>query len=187
MPRGGRRVGAGRKRKTPRQHFLSGDAGKRGLALVPARPSDPVNDIPASEETAGADVVPIRDAPAMLTKDELPYWAWYSAQAYAKGTLTEHTMPGFVLLCQVAARRARLWAQIDRDGDQYEAIVVDGAGNERVSKKPHPLLTHARGLDMRLEQLQARFGIMSAGKIADEKKPKPDDEREQLRRLLAVR
>jgi hypothetical protein len=184
VPRGGRRVGAGRKRKSAAEHWLSGDAGKRGLSLVP--PREESGDVEAADPPK-ADVVPIGEAPAVLTVAERPFWDWYSPQALAKGTLTKETTPGFVLLCQVAARRARLWAQIDTDGDKYEAVVVDGAGQERVSLKAHPLLTHARGLDMRLEQHLARFGITSGGKAEGDKKPKKDDEREQLRKLLAVR
>lgn len=143
-------------------------------------------DVETAEPTK-AEVIPIGDAPAVLTAAERPFWDWYSPQALAKGTLTTETAPGFVLLCQVAARRARLWAQVDADGDKYEAVVVDGAGQERVSLKAHPLLTHARGLDMRLEQHLARFGITSGGKAVEDKKPKKDDERAELRRLLAVR
>lgn len=188
MPRGGRRVGAGRKRKSAAEHWLSGDASKRGLSLVPrsaeAAAADGEMAAPAPEL---APVVSIDGAPAILTTQERAFWDWYAPKALAKGTLTLETEPGMVLLCQVAARRRRLWEQIDADGDKYIAVVVDGAGQERQSLKAHPLLTHARGLDMRVEQLQARFGITSGGKASDDKKPKQDDEREQLRKLLAVR
>lgn len=193
MPRGGRRVGAGRKRKSAAEHWLAGDASKRGLSLVPrsaeaAHAADaPQPQTSADGQPVVADVVPIGNAPAVLTSAERPFWEWYAPQALAKGTLTTETAPGFVLLCQIAARRARLWEQIDADGDKYIAVVVDGAGQERQSLKAHPLLTHARGLDMRLEQQLARFGITSGGKADSDKKPKKDDEREQLRQLLAVR
>lgn len=186
MPRGGKRVGAGRKPKTRTERWLGGDASHHGLSLVP-KSAEAAGVSEPEAEPAKAEVVPIGDAPAVLTVAERPFWDWYSPQASAKGTLTTETAPGFVLLCQVAARRARLWAQIDTDGDKYEAVVVDGAGQERVSLKAHPLLTHARGLDMRLEQHLARFGITSGGKSEGDKKPKKDDEREQLRKLLAVR
>lgn len=187
MPRGGKRVGAGRKPKTRKERWLGGDASHYGLSLVPKSAEAAGVVEGAADMPPVAEVVPISDAPAVLMAAERPFWDWYAPQATAKGTLTTETAPGFVLLCQVAARRSRLWGQIDTDGDKYEAVVVDGAGQERVSLKAHPLLSHARGLDMRLEQLLARYGIASAGKTADDKKPKKDDERERLRQLLAVR
>jgi hypothetical protein len=184
MSWGGKRVGAGRKPRSGRSHWLTGDAGKRNLSLV----TNPVaSDEAPAAEPSGAVVVSLRDAPAMLTETERPYWELWSPLALLNATLTDQTVPGFVLLCQVASRAANLWGNITAQGFVYEKVMVDGAGVEHKELKSHPLLTHYRGLMQRQEQLLARYGLASMGKPPGDKKPKKDDERDELRKLLAVR
>lgn len=178
MPRGGKRLGAGRKPKTRTERWLGGDAAKRGLSLV--RPD--AEPVPVTTNPAVAE-----DVPSMLTEAEAKYWELWAPSALERGTLTEHTRPGLVLLCQVARRAAALWAQIESQGLMFEKVTVDSSGQEHHEPKAHPLLTHYRGLVQRAEQLMARYGLASDGKIPTGETAKKDTEREQLAKLLAVR
>jgi hypothetical protein len=165
MPRGGARIGAGRKPKTARAHWLTGDAGKRNLAVV--------------ESPVGGDVVAVKAflPPAALGAEERDYWRTWEPEARANGTLTSATVAGFVLLCEVAADAGRLRARIDADGLMF---VVDGV------PKAHPLLPSYRGQQQRREQLLARYGLAAMGKPAAPVSP-VSDEKQELRRLLAIR
>jgi hypothetical protein len=189
VPRGGRRVGAGRKPKTGRQHFLSGDAGKRNLALVPKREETAI-DGAAVPVVAAVDVPTIGAAgevPAMLTPEEVPYWNLWAPLALENNTLDGQTRPGFVLLCQVASRAAQLWGAVVARGVEVEHYTMTPDGQERLTMKANPLLTHYRGLMARQEQLQARYGLASSGAKKDSGKPKEDDELDELRKLMAIR
>lgn len=175
---GGARVGAGRKPKTRRERWLGGNAGGRGaLSLVR----------PEGDDIVTADPAVAKDVPAMLTADEATYWALWAPSALARGTLTEHTRPGLVLLCQVARRAALLWSQIESQGLVFEKVTVDSAAQEHHEPKAHPLLSHYRGLVQRAEQLMARYGLASDGKIPIGEAVRPEDEHEQLATLLAVK
>jgi hypothetical protein len=196
---GGRRVGAGRKPKTAREHWLSGDAGRRGLALV-ERPEDA--GVPESsrrrgrrakasrEIAAGLILGPAGEVPAMLTDEERAWWVELAPRAIANGTLTEDTRPGFVVLCQTAADAAEIRRDIRERGilTERKAIVGDAedAVVETLDLKAHPLWPSYRGLQARLEQLMARYGLAASGTANEGGKPKEDDERAELRRLLAI-
>jgi hypothetical protein len=174
-----RRKGAGRKPKSAQAHWLSGDAGKRNLSVVPRRApqsaiggADAVDAKPSSET-----VVPLRAEPALLTKAERVYWGFWSPLAYGNGTLTDDTLPCFILLCQVAARVKQLWSRAARDG----LVLLTPLG-----KKAHPLLSHYRGLMQRQEQLLARYGLAGLGLKQDAGESKDDDDAE-FDRLMAVK
>ena len=177
MAKGGTRLGAGRPRKSARAHWLSGDAGERRLALVEA-PAD------AGHAVAPSPGAPLL-APELLSASEAVYWRRWEPLARAQGLLTAETAPGFGLLCQVAAQCQTMRAAIEAEGYTYERVTVDGSGQEHREIRSHPLLTHYRGLVLRVEQEQARYGLQATGKIAP--KPQVDTERDQLSRLLAVR
>lgn len=175
---GGSRVGAGRKRDSARAHRLRGDAGKRRLALVEA-PADAGHGPRAPAAPVGP--------PAMLTEPEAAYWRLWEPLARELGTLSARTMPGFVLLCQVACRAARAWAEVERDGLTYVTQVANPDGTSRDVLKSHPALSHYRGLAQRQEQLFARYGLAAMGKPTEARPDhKPDAERDELRRLLAI-
>lgn len=173
---GGARRGAGRKPKTGKQHWLSGDAGKRNLALVPSRTDSAID--------GGGTVVPFvppPDAPLPnpdqvvdLASAESRYRQQWEPLATRNGTLTDQTRPGFALLCQVAARTDAMWAQI-------------GATNFMSGERAHPLMTHYRGLMQRQEQLLARYGLAAIGVSKDAGKSDEDDELDELQRLMAVK
>ncbi len=175
---GGARIGSGPKRKSAKAHWLTGDAGKRGLAVVPPRPVH--SKIAGSEPVETAKIVAFSDAPAALVDAERDFWALWSPLAKANGTLTPDTTPGFVLLCQVASRAADLWTRAKDEGFVLETPL---------GKKAHPLLTHYRGLMQRQEQLLARYGLAVFGKATSKAAESPEVERDraELARLLAIR
>lgn len=175
MPRGGRRPGAGRKPKSAKQHFLTGNAGKRGLELVPKTRDE----LEAGEpETAPPVLVMPEDL--LAQEGERAYWTRYAPQAVAAGTLTVQTVGGFVMLCQVAARADRMWEDIEREGLTYsdEGII-----------KAHPLLPAYRGLVQRHESLLQRYLLAAMAKPdgAAAPKPKEDDDSATLRQLMAIK
>lgn len=160
MPRGGRRVGAGRKPKGARAHWLTGDAGKRNLSLVEA-PAD------AGQTRTAAVVTPL-GPPGVLSEAERAYWVLWEPLARENGTLTPATCPGFVLLCQTAVDFTAARARMHTDPDDAK------------------VRSHYRGLLLRVEQELARYGLASMGPPKATVKPKADDDRDTLRRLLAV-
>lgn len=172
MPRGGRRQGAGRKPKSATHHFLSGHAGKRTLALVPTTRAD------AEEaETSAAIVMPTD----LLAQDgEQAYWHRYAGPAMAAGTLTLHTVGGFVLLCQIAARAECMWEDIEREGLTW---------SDKGVNKAHPLLPAYRGLVQRQESLLQRYLLAAMAKpdLGAAPKPKEDDDSAALRQLMAIK
>lgn len=195
---GGRRIGAGRKPKTARQHWLTGDAGKRGLALV-ERPADagaPKGQRRGkrAERTPPSPVIGAAgEVPAELTDVERVLWERWAPRAKAAGTLTEDTTPGFVVLCQTAADAQVCRAEIYSRGIVNVRTAMQETGNDdeamevvTVELRAHPLWPQYRGLKTRLEMLMARYGIASMGKAPSAEKPDEDDERDQLRKLLAV-
>lgn len=192
---GGRRVGAGRKPKSAREHWLAGDAGKRGLALV-ERPADGG----ARKTTRGRSrpkepsIDPAVDVPSDLLPGERVFWERLAPLARANGTLTDDTVPGFVLLCQTAFDAQQCRAEIYARGIVSTRTAMKETGNDdeamevvTVELRAHPLWPSYRGLKARLEQLEARYGLASAGKAPASGKPDEDDERNQLRKLMAIR
>jgi hypothetical protein len=192
---GGKRVGAGRKPKTSREHWLTGDAGKRGLALV-ERPPDAAPTPPrrprkrAGKAAPAVEIGPAGELPAMLTGAEKRWWRELAPRAVANGTLTADTRPGFVVLCQTAADAAEIRRDIRQRGIVTERKVLVGDTGEQevitLDVKAHPLWPSYRGLKARLEQLMARYGLAATGTAGDGQKPKEDDERAELKRLLAI-
>lgn len=199
---GGRRVGAGRKPKTAREHWLTGDAGKRGLALV-ERPGD-AGAPKAVRRRASRTTEPVVPAVPAIGRDgevlgemlpgERVFWERLAPLARANGTLTDDTVPGFVLLCQTAFDAQQCRAEIYARGIVSTRTAMKETGNDdeamevvTVELRAHPLWPSYRGLKARLEQLEARYGLASAGKAPASGKPDEDDERNQLRKLMAIR
>lgn len=86
---GGRRVGAGRPRKSSDEHFVTGDAGRRGRVLE--HPSSAVVPI----QPTSAAVIDEADAPNDLSLDERRIWLELAPFAMANGTLTAATSAAF--------------------------------------------------------------------------------------------
>lgn len=196
---GGRRVGSGRKPKTAREHWLTGDAGKRGLALV-ERPGDagaPKGQRRRGKRPAGSPKVPMIGAageiPEELTPIERVFWERWAPLAKANGTLIDDTVPGFIMLCQTAADVRVCRAEIYGRGIVSVRTAMQDTGNDdeamevvTAELKRHPLWPDLRGLRQQLRDLLARYGLASMGKAPSAEKPDEDDERDQLRKLLAV-
>jgi hypothetical protein len=144
MPRGGARVGAGRKPKTPRQTMTAANI----VAIDSAR----------SDELVTA--TPPKDLPG----PQQPFWRAYAKRALEAGTLTLQTEPAFRLLCELEAEKAATKETLDRDGRTYLDVVIDGSGQEHNAVKAHPLTTSYRQLAQRVELLMARFSLAPFGK-----------------------
>ncbi len=90
--------------------------------------------------------------PATLSGAAAAYWTQWSPLACDLGTLVPASAPGFTLLCQVAA-----------EVDDLRAVLT-AAGWLDLEGRPHPLSASYRNHVLRLEQLQARYGLAAAGK-----------------------
>jgi hypothetical protein len=143
MPRGGARVGAGRKPRAPREpqkpNVVSIDGGRAGeLSATP---------------------------PLDLPEDEQPFWRAYAPLAIELGTLTRQTEPAFRLLCELDAEKRATKATIEKDGRTTMGITVDVTSSEQhIQIKAHPLTSSYRQLAQRVETLMARFGLAPFGK-----------------------
>lgn len=180
MSRGGVRIGSGRPPKTRHERWLGGNAGRRPFALVTGAGS--VSD--GSQHESSTSSTPL-NAPAELTPSELVYWQRFAPLADKRGMLSPGTVPGLVLLCQLVERSDRMKRTIDRTGLLHEKITTDKRKQKKREYKAHPLLSHYTTMAGRIEQLMARYGLASDGKVFLET-PKPkDDERERLNRLLS--
>lgn len=141
MPRGGSRVGSGRKPK----------AGT-------VQPFTPV------VHQGGLDVSGLAVPPSDLPEGQDGFWRSYAGLAVEQGTLTAHTVAAFRLLCELDAEKRETKATIDRDGRTYIKVVVDGAGNEHQELKAHPLKSDYAKLAKSVETLMARFKLAPFGK-----------------------
>lgn len=99
---GGRRRGAGRPQKTEDEHFVTGDAGRRGRVLTHPGPPVPAP-LPVVEEF---------DAPNELTLEERHVWMRLAPHAFQNGTLTPASSLAFVLLCQNIIREQKYGASL---------------------------------------------------------------------------
>lgn len=179
MPRGGKRLGSGRKPLTRQERWLGGNASKRPLAVVRAS----MGETAAFRKMSADDADELR-APEFLTDGEKAYWSMCAPLALRRGMLTVDTRLGLAELCKVAMRASAMWAEIEARGFVHEITIQDSSGQERHELKKHPLIPEWRGLVKQTELLMSRFGLTGDGKIvvAEEK---PDDERAKLARILA--
>jgi hypothetical protein len=175
MPRGGKRLGAGRKPHTRRERWLGGNAGHHPLVVVPG-----------GKATASAVVDEPVAQPDVLKDAEAAYWKLWEPLATRRGMLHSDTVPGFVLLCQWAARADAMWECIQGRGYEQEKVTIDGAGQEHREYKANSLLSQWRGLTARVEQAMARYGLTADGKVPTGAEA-GDTEDEQLARILAVK
>lgn len=140
MPRGGARLGAGRKPvKTFRPVVVAG-----GQADVDGSVS----------------AIPPEDLPT----EQRDFWHRYAALAIEKRTLTAHTVAAFRMLCELDFELRDTKATIKRDGRTFIKVTVDGAGVEHQELKAHPLTSAYGRLAKSVETLMARFGLAPFGK-----------------------
>lgn len=103
-------------------------------------------------------------APEGLSQGAAAWWATWAPLAHRVGTLTKETAPAFALLCESQATMVRYGECIERDGDTFEKVTVDGSGQEQRELKAHPLIAKAQALAYRVEQLLARFCLAPTGR-----------------------
>jgi hypothetical protein len=121
-----------------------------------------------------------------LLPDEAEYWTRWAPLAQAGGLLHAGTVPGFVLLCQWAARADTFWLVILERGLELERVTIDGAGQEHREYRANGLISQWRSLTARVEQGMARYGLTGDGKVPMGE-PAADDEEATLARILRVK
>ena len=92
------------------------------------------------------------EAPAFLSAAERAYWGQWEPLARRLETLAAQTAPGFALLCQVAAEVDTLREVLTLAKWEITPGVV------------HPRAASYRNHVLRLEQLQARYGLAASGR-----------------------
>lgn len=162
MARGGARVGAGRKPKqqkeeTAESNIVAFDGGKAG----------------------GVSPVPPHDLP----EDQHQFWRTYAPLALEKRTLTPQTLPAFKHLCELEAMRAKVWAQLERDGLTSAKVTTDvTSGEQHLEIKPHPLLAMYSKVVKDVKGYLKDFALCAFGKpIAGGTKSKADQQKAALR------
>lgn len=153
MPRGGARVGAGRKKKRLSDEELSSPPPV--LSVIDGGKSKD-----DSAVTAHVSPVPPKDLP----EDQRDFWRRYAGLAIEARTLTPRTVAAFRLLCELEAEKQATKATLDRDGRTYIKAFCDSSGQEHQELKAHPLTGSYRQLAQRVEALLARFGLAPFGK-----------------------
>lgn len=151
MPRGGARVGAGRKPKNRGGKSAAGSSRPSFVAIDGGRAEDAVTVAPAAD----------------LPEDQQDFWRRYAARAIDAGTLTIQTTAAFRLLCELDAEKRATKETIDRDGRTYLKAFVDSSGQEHQELRAHPLTSSYRQLAQRVEALMARFQLAPFGKPID--------------------
>ena len=111
---GGRRVGAGAKPKTARQHALDGTV-SRGVVLQ--HPS-----------SAPPDVVERFDAPALLPLEAQAVWAELAPGAFEARTLIKSTAARFRQLCMAVVEERALAAKRDTGPDRGRMMAAVAIG-----------------------------------------------------------
>lgn len=139
MPRGGFRVGAGRKPGSRSAVVLGMDGVRRSETVV--------SPVAAPTEDATLLVAP-RDLP----RDQRKYWTRYAPLALAQQTLIPAHLPGFRELCEQAAFKDGLAKQIRKLKPE--------------SPEASDTLRHYEKLVQRLDATLARFRLTGMGKPA---------------------
>ena len=140
---GGRRSGAGRRKKATHLRGIDGGAGRRGPMDPPAgaAPPPPVADVALLEPPAGLGAI------------ESDIWRAWAPLAHAIGTLTAATAANFGQLCVLEADRRELWARYQRhlsaSGEPRLLLQMDRK-EELATRREHRTLAkdiHARMKD----------------------------------------
>ena len=144
---GGSRVGAGRKRKKVVDRVAAGTATR-------AERVDTVEERDAAAEAKAVTVTPPR-----MPREQRAVWNRLAPFAIAAKTLTPSTVAAFRDLCEAVVVKAKMLAQIEKDG--WTFMTIHGA-------KAHPLVTPHRGMMQRVEAGYARFKLAPIGKEMDD-------------------
>lgn len=142
---GGHRPGAGRKARTARLVALQGGQDRRVIRPI-------------------AVPVAVLDRPDGLPSDVGAVWDELVEHARAAGTLVPGTLPAFLRLCRSVATQGRWQAQIEKEGDTYLKVTIDGSGQEHTEVKAHPLIGKAQTLENAIRSGLKDFAIHPFGK-----------------------
>jgi hypothetical protein len=141
---GGRRIGSGRKRKSPLERAISGATGPRGVvlqhpsstAVAPIETFEPPAELHVSPELAAltADLMFLKNAagpsdanpqiaeleetlaPLQAQAQALTVWHELAPHAFAARTLTPATAAAFVMLCRAIVQERALSASLSQVG-----------------------------------------------------------------------
>ena len=148
MPRGGRRVGSGRKPKAKGQVLMFNPAdGRQSNPALPGVSSQP-----------DYDDVDLLVPPSDLMPAQRRAWRLLAPHAVEQQTLVPATLAGFRQLC-------RQWVMADVFAAKIGRL---GAGSQSASR----FVVIALKIDQRLDATLARFKLTGFGKPADKKDPK---------------
>jgi hypothetical protein len=137
---GGKRPGAGRKKKTDLEKEIGGNAGRRVPAMIVAHPSSPKAELSTPAPTAVAPVERV-PPPKDLTEDERKVWDALAPHALAKRTLTKATAWAFRMLCR----------NIVLENRYANSVNDQGSANHR-------------GMIQRIDAELARFSLAPSGR-----------------------
>lgn len=174
---GGRRNGSGRKSKAERERALAG-----------SRERTRARDAAAPRTRTDAPAVAVKQ-PIGMTPIASGLWRLLAPAAVEAGTLVAGTAYAFRRLCELEARRRAMEAQIDLDGLMVNPMQVDEDTGRRFSigaPVAHPLITHERALQVRVEQGMARFMITALGKSMKLMDPEESDPFAEFGKLQIV-
>lgn len=142
---GGRRIGAGRKRK---DNVVAFTHGSRQRVDAPQKPPTPTH----------------VDPPSDITDPERGFWDLYAPDAMQLGRLTPHNARAFVfLVCQPLVIFARIMKDLDDQGWTYQK--ESEFGHE---PKKHQLITDLNFWHRRADAGMAQFGLAPMGKVAEQ-------------------
>lgn len=143
---GGRRIGAGRKRKDNVVSFTHGSRQRAGQVEAPAAVLDVVK------------------CPAGTPNAERAIWALHADDAMRAGTLTDQTARSFVqLVCEPRVVYNRILAELNAVGWTYWKET--DAGRE---PKKHPLITDLQNWHRRVDAGHKAFSLAPLGKPVSE-------------------
>ncbi len=154
MPKGGRRIGSGRKpgKAWAGRGVVLGLDGIRQL-----QPPVPPQDLPPAISAAAK--TGLLRAPTKLHPDAGVYWELWAQEAIDLRMLTPATAAGFAEVCQRAAFVGKI-------GDKIEMLGAD-------TQDAIPYLGLYDRMAQKLEVSLARFGLTAFGKPVTSDKPKP--------------
>lgn len=167
MPRGGARVGAGRKPKGAAILSLHGGRVRNGAKIATSVPNAP---LPAVKQ------------PEDLPSEQQKVWDELAPHALAARTLTAGTAAAFRDLCEAIVLKRMMLAEILADGLTGTKVTLQmdeqGGGVQSVEKKAHTLLSQHRGMMQRVEAGFTRFRLAPMGKelVVEEKAADPFEE-----------
>jgi hypothetical protein len=141
MPRGGARVGAGRKPKPRAAVVLGMDGVRREFGGLSAADGAPVD-----QEVA------LRVPPDDLPKAQQAFWSAWAPLALSKQTLVPEHVPGFRTLCRVAWVASVMEQRLAKVGP--------------ASAEAESLLNRYVKVEQRLDAMMQRFGLTGMGKAA---------------------